>query len=162
MQMNFSAIRIIYSLFVNKMTHQSDVLLMFEREHYGDVAIQNPDELSQHVEIEGKVDHGEEAGALGHRGVDWGEASEEDPECEQGEEAGQEDIGLVHVPRLIQVVIPDDHDEDDETETEANEDDGTRHDGSEDVMGRHTAARHQSDFILLAVVLWAVVMMKSI
>ena len=57
-------------LFVNKMTHQSDVLLMFEREHYGDVAIQNPDELSQHVEIEGKVDHGEEAGALGHRGVD--------------------------------------------------------------------------------------------
>ena len=53
----------------------------------------------------------------------------------------------MHVARLIQVVIPDDHDEDDETETEANEDDGTRHDGSEDVMGRHTAARHQSDFI---------------
>ena len=119
---------------------------MFKREHYGNVAIKNPDELCKHVEIEGKVDHSEEAGAFGHRSVDWSETSEEDPECEQREEAGQEDICLVHVARLIQVVIPDDHDEDYETETEANEDDGTRHDGSEDVMGRHTTARHQSDW----------------
>lgn len=51
----------------------------------------------------------------------------------------------MHVARLVQVVIPDNDDEDYETETEANEDDGTRHDGSEDVMGRHTTARHQSD-----------------
>ena len=48
------------------MANQGDVLLMFEREHYCDVAVQNSDELSQHVEIEGKVDHGEEAGALDH------------------------------------------------------------------------------------------------
>ena len=121
---------------------------MFEREHYGDVAVQNPDELSQHVEIEGEVDHSQEAGALGHRSVDRGEAGEEDPECEQGEEAGQEDIGLVHVARLVQVVIPDDHNEDDEAQTEASEDDDAWHDSlkSEEVIERHTTARHQSDW----------------
>ena len=106
------------------MANQGDVLLMFEREHYCDVAVQNSDELSQHVEIEGEVDHGQEAGALGHCGADRSEPSEDDPECEQREEAGQEDIGLVHIARLVKVVIPDYHDEDYETETEANEDDG--------------------------------------
>ena len=71
--------------------------------------------------------------------------------CEQREEAGQEDIGLVHVARLVQVVIPDDHDEDDEAQAEASEDDDAWHDGlkSEEVIGRHTTARHQSDWALL-------------
>ena len=128
------------------MTHQSDVLLMFEREHYGDVAIQNPDELSQHVEIEGKVDHGEEAGALDHWRADRAETSEDDPECEQGEEAGQQNIGLVNIARLVKVVIPDYHDEDYQTEAEANKNNGAWHDGWEDVIGRQTTAGYQSDW----------------
>ena len=132
-------------LFITEKPHQSDVLLMFEREHDGYVAVEDSDELSEHVEIEGEVDHREQPGALGHRCVDWGESSEEDPEREQGEEAGQENIGLVNVAGLVQVVIPDNHDEDDQTETESNEDDGAGHDGGEDVLRRQTAARHQSD-----------------
>ena len=86
--------------------HQGDVLLMFEGEHYGDIAVEDPDELRQHVEVEGEVDAGEEAGALGHGGVDGGEAGEQDTEREEGEEAGEQHVGLVHVPGLVQVVIP--------------------------------------------------------
>ena len=57
----------------------------------------------------------------------------------------------MHVARLVQVVIPDDHDEDDEAQAETSEDDDAWHDGlkSEEVIGRHTTARHQSDWALL-------------
>ena len=50
--------------FVCLLSDLCDVLLVNEGEHDGYVAVQDPDELRQKVEIEGKVDHGEDEGAL--------------------------------------------------------------------------------------------------
>ena len=94
----------------------SDVLLVREGEHYGHVAVQDPHELREKVEIEGKVDQGQHQRALDSRLVDGPQPSEQQPEGGETEEAGQEDIGLVDVPRLVQFLVPDDHEEHAETQ----------------------------------------------
>ena len=96
--------------------HLCDVLLVDEGEHDGHIAVQDPDELREKVEIESKVDHGEDEGALAGRLVDGPQPSEQQPEGGETEEAGQEDIGLVDVPRLVEFLVPDDHEEHAETQ----------------------------------------------
>ena len=42
--------------------HLSDVLLVTEGEHYGDVAVEDPNELRYQVQVEREVDHGQYQG----------------------------------------------------------------------------------------------------
>ena len=44
--------------------YQRDVLLVFEGEHDGDVAVEDPHELRQHVQVEREVDHRQHTRAL--------------------------------------------------------------------------------------------------
>ena len=97
------------------MNNLCDELLVNEGEHDGYVAVQDPDELRQKVEIEGKVDHGEDQGALDSGLIDRPESSEEEAEGCETEEAGEEDVRLVDVPRLVELLVPDDHQEHAET-----------------------------------------------
>ena len=84
---------------------------MNEGEHDGHVAVQDPDELREQVEIESKVDHGEDEGALDGGLVDRPQSGEQEAEGGETEEAGEENIGLVDVPGLVQLLVPDDHQE---------------------------------------------------
>ena len=93
------------------MSHLCDVLLVDEGEHDGHIAVQDPDELREKVEIKSEVDHGEDEGALAGRLVDRPEPGEEQAEGEETEEAGEENICLVDVARLVEVLVPDDHQE---------------------------------------------------
>ena len=90
---------------------------MNEGEHDGNVAVQDPDELREKVKVESKVDHGEDEGALDSRLVDWPQSGEQEAEGKKTEEAGEEDICLVDVARLVEVLIPDDHQEHKQTQT---------------------------------------------
>ena len=94
-----------------------DVLLVDEGEHDGHIAVQDPDELREKVEIESEVDHGEDEGALAGRLVDGPQPGEQQPEGEETEEAGEENICLVDVARLVEVLVPDDHQEHKQTQT---------------------------------------------
>ena len=91
------------------------VLLVYEGEHDGHVAVKDPHELREEVEVEGKVDHGEDQGALDSGLIDRPESSEEEAEGCETEEAGEEDVRLVDVPRLVELLVPDDHQEHAET-----------------------------------------------
>ena len=97
--------------------HLCDVFLVNEGEHDGHVAVQDPDELREQVEIESKVDHGEDEGALDGGLVDRPQSSEQEAEGGETEEAGEEDIGLVDVAGLVEVLVPDDHQEHKQTQT---------------------------------------------
>ena len=99
------------------MNNLCDELLVNEGEHDGHVAVEDPDELREKVEVESKVDHGEDEGALDSRLVDWPQSGEEEAEGCETEEAGKENIGLVDVARLVEVLIPDDHQEHKQTQT---------------------------------------------
>ena len=90
---------------------------MDEGEHDGHIAVQDPDELREKVEIESKVDHGEDKGALAGRLVDGPQPCEQQAEGGETEEAGKENICLVDVARLVEVLVPDDHQEHKQTQT---------------------------------------------
>ena len=90
---------------------------MDEGEHDGHIAVQDPDELREKVEIESKVDHGEDEGALDGGLVDRPQSGEQEAEGGETEEAGEENIGLVDVAGLVEVLVPDDHQEHKQTKT---------------------------------------------
>ena len=90
---------------------------MYEGEHDGHIAVEDPDELREKVEVESEVDHGEDQGTLAGRLVYGPQSGEQEAEGKKTEEAGEEDICLVDVARLVEVLVPDDHQEHKQTQT---------------------------------------------
>ena len=90
---------------------------MNEGEHDGHITVEDPDELGEKVEVESEVDHGEDQGTLAGRLVYGPQSGEQEAEGKKTEEAGEENIGLVDVARLVEVLVPDDHQEHNQTQT---------------------------------------------